>query len=239
VIAASDCPVGARARRSRAGGEQLLPCASMARGTISTVTRSSCQPRSITLAWGVYFLTANFRGHHATAAYEDFDDVTPALDAWLDAHSEGLPRVLQGHRLGALKIVRYLGDDRAKHRDRVQKLILLAPFDAVALYANGKPEEAEDRLERVRKIAARDGGKRLVPSEMFDYRPISASTFLQIGGRGTVADQFPSREALDATTLSAMRHPTFVAVGSRGPRRIPLAVQRGHSGRCDSSGRSR
>jgi hypothetical protein len=49
---------------------------------------------------------------------------------------------------------------------------------------------------------------------MSEYWPISASIFLQIGGPGTVADQFPSREGLDETTLSAIRHPTFCGVGA-------------------------
>jgi hypothetical protein len=34
---------------------------------------------------GHHFLTVNFPGHDATAAYEDFDGFTPALDAAFDA----------------------------------------------------------------------------------------------------------------------------------------------------------
>jgi pimeloyl-ACP methyl ester carboxylesterase len=165
------------------------------------------------LAAGRSFLTANFPGHDDTAAFEDFDDFTPALDAWLDGYAGDLPIILQGHSLGALKILRYLSDERAGHRDRIMELILLAPFDAVAFYANGEPEQAADRLQRVKLIAPQDGHRALVPEEMFEHWPISTLTFSQIGAPGTVADQFPSRHGLNGTSLERVGLPTFVAIG--------------------------
>lgn len=92
---------------------------------------------------GIGFLTVNTRGNgrdtdfntadgkykRIGARYELLEEAHLDITVWLKyLISEGYKEiVLQGHSLGTVKAVRYLFE--GEHKDKISKLILLAPFD--------------------------------------------------------------------------------------------------------------
>jgi pimeloyl-ACP methyl ester carboxylesterase len=173
----------------------------------------------------INYLTANFPGHDETAIGERFDDFTKALDSWLDRYGAGEPILLQGHSLGALKILRYMKDNRAMNRHRVRCLVLLSPFDVVAFYSCGNLDRNEERLQRIRDLIEIHGAGAPVPKDVFDMWSISLATFLELASSGTVSDQFPSRLGLEGTALDKIELPKFVAIGSEDFAAYPSPSQ--------------
>lgn len=164
--------------------------------------------------FGLNFLTANFPGHDETAVNEKFEDFSKALDDWLKIYSPGGPLLLQGHSLGALKILFYMADPNAKNKDRVASIILLSPFDIVAFYSNGQLSRIHERLDRVKTLIEVEGPDVNVPKDMFDMWPISSQTFYNIAKPGSVSDQFPSRLELEGAFLYEIKIPVFIGIGS-------------------------
>jgi pimeloyl-ACP methyl ester carboxylesterase len=172
---------------------------------------------------GYAFLSANFPGHDETAVSENFDDFTPALDAWVDTMDTNASIILQGHSLGALKILRYMRDTRARTVDRIQAIVLLAPFDVVAFYSGGKLETLPEKRAATLRAISEQGEAALVPASVFDTWQLSARTFLQLTESGGVADQFPSRVGL-AKVGHGIRCPILVAIGSEDFAAYPDAT---------------
>ncbi len=89
------------------------------------------------------FLTVNTRGNgsktdfntksgeivHIGGFYELLEEAHLDISAWIEfLIAEGYENIiLQGHSLGTMKVVRYLFE--GKYADKINKLILLAPFD--------------------------------------------------------------------------------------------------------------
>lgn len=91
----------------------------------------------------IAFLTVNTRGNNKNSDFNTVDGGYKTIGAWNElleeAHldisawikfliDEGYQKiVLQGHSLGTLKVIRYLFE--GEYKDKVSKLILLAPFE--------------------------------------------------------------------------------------------------------------
>lgn len=170
---------------------------------------------------GIGFLTANFPGHDETAVSEDFDDFTPALDAWIGAYAGEAPLLLQGHSLGALKALRYLSDSRATNRERIRSLVLLSPFDIVAFYARGHVDEVDSRLARLDALIASAGRDAIAPSEWFDMWLITYGTLRALSTPGSPADQFDSRTQLPISPVRRLHVPTFIGIGGEDFAQYP------------------
>lgn len=99
---------------------------------------------------GIGFLTVNTRGNgrntdfntvdgkivRVGAQYELLEEANLDITAWLKyLLNEGYEEiVLMGHSLGTIKVVRYLYEGELK--DKVNKLILLAPFDRKGFFVS-------------------------------------------------------------------------------------------------------
>src|SRR3989344_442736 len=86
---------------------------------------------------GISTLSTNNRGAsvyqvypHAGAAIEHFEDCVLDIDAWIDyALSQGHKDIiLQGHSLGAEKVVYYM--NKGKNANKINAVILLSPADS-------------------------------------------------------------------------------------------------------------
>lgn len=111
------------------------------------------------------------------AHFELLEEAYLDIDAWVQfAHSMGYSDVvLQGHSLGTIKVVRYLFE--GKHKERVRKLILLAPFDRTYLierFASGKWQEFV--MIAKQKVSEGKGGE-IIPTE-FDEVVMSYKTYV-------------------------------------------------------------
>lgn len=172
---------------------------------------------------GFAFLTANFPGHDETAIVERFDDFTPALDAWIGAFARGLPLILQGHSLGALKILHYLRDNRATYRQKVEAIVLLSPLDLVAFYGGANAEDIEKLVAEVDGLIGEAGADALAPPEVFEMWPMSLGTLRAMATPGSNADVFDTRSGLANSPLTQMTVPAFVAIGAEDFASYPSA----------------
>lgn len=169
------------------------------------------------------YFTVNLPGHDETAETERFTDCVGAIDSWIDALGCADGHLfLQGHSLGALKVLHYLGSSDARHRARVRAIVLLSPFDVVAFYCKGKPDAVDAIRARVAAEMQSFGPSTRVPKEVFDLWPLSVGTFLELVKPGGVADTFPSRATLHGSPLDSLGLPAFVAIGAEDFAAFPL-----------------
>ncbi len=175
------------------------------------------------------FLTVNTRGNGKEtdintvdgqsrkigARYELLEESHLDITAWLQfLITEGYEQiVLMGHSLGTMKVVRYLFEGEFKHK--VDKLILLAPFDKKGyLIVNGM-SDVEDLLSKARaKIASGEGDER-VTSE-FEDTGMSYKTFVSWYEQDNLGRifEFCSLD-YDFPILKRISIPTKVIVGSK------------------------
>lgn len=153
----------------------------------------------------------NFPGYDGSHKTEDFTEFTPVLDAWIDIVAPSGPLILQGHSLGVHKVLSYATDDRAKHRDRVGAISLLAAFDPVMAWGSGEPGERAKRLAWVNEQLATNDPKTVVFDESFMHWPMSLGTLNQLMTEGSLIDEFRVRDGLPSVAWE--NKPVFIAVG--------------------------
>lgn len=163
---------------------------------------------------GYSFLTVNTRGHDAGAITERFELCAIDITTWLGfARQLGYDRIiLQGHSLGALKVIYYL--NLPTHAVDIHAIVLLSPFDIIAFYCSNDLSNRTNRLNRAREIAQNDPDA-ILPGDTWDAWLLSAGTYLDLVDFNTRADIFPFRVgSLVGTALSVVSVPTFAAIGS-------------------------
>lgn len=110
------------------------------------------------------------------SCYELLEDAYKDIDAWINwLSNKGFEEViLLGHSLGTIKITRYLTE--GTYKDKVDKLVLLAPFDKNGqeeLVTGGKWREyvklAQDKVSK-------GNGRELIP-DYYEEVPMSYQTF--------------------------------------------------------------
>jgi pimeloyl-ACP methyl ester carboxylesterase len=177
----------------------------------------------------IAFLTVNTRGNgkdtdfntksgsitRIGAHYELLEQAHLDISAWLDfLFEQGYTEViLQGHSLGTMKAVRYLSE--GKYKDRINKLILLSPFDKKGLLkVSGKPP-VEDLLNKATNMIKEGKGEELVTREFEDI-PMSYQTFSSWYKQDELGRvfEFCSPE-YDFPALKNLSLPTKVIVGSK------------------------
>jgi alpha/beta superfamily hydrolase len=163
---------------------------------------------------GISFLTANFPGWGEQAATERFLAFGPALGAWLKAVKWSGKLILQGHSLGALKVIHALSERTFGASPNVQGVVLLAPFDVVAFYCGGDEKKAKQIRAKMSALDISNDESALVPKEIFKAWPISIGTFRELIADNGPADQFPSRKENAGARLDQLHIPALVAIGS-------------------------
>jgi pimeloyl-ACP methyl ester carboxylesterase len=167
---------------------------------------------------GFSFLTVNTRGHDEGSNTERLEQCIFDINTWVDyALRQGYHEIiLQGHSLGAIKIIYgllhpYLIPDV----NNITKIILLSPFDIRAFYASGNLVSLEEKINQVEFIANKNPDK-LVPNDIWSMWQISAGTYLDLVGPKSEADIFPFRKkTLMGSPLSKIKIPVFAAIGGK------------------------
>jgi alpha-beta hydrolase superfamily lysophospholipase len=179
----------------------------------------------VSASLGIDFLSLNFPGHDETAVNERFDDFAPALEAWLDAIGSNYESlILQGHSLGALKILAYLQNHDSVRTRRISGAILLSPFDIVAFYSHGNLDALAGVRRRIEQLAGAEGGAALVPNDVFDMWQVSCQSFLELSSDGGPADLFPTRRAsLLGTAITNVTVPVLSLFGGNDFASYPTA----------------
>lgn len=178
-------------------------------------------------AAGWRYASVNLPSHDGGSIDETLDDSIEALRAWIDRLGRPGSRViLQGHSLGALKVIRALHDGALRGAPvTVAAAVLLAPFDIVAFNGGSTRLGVETNRAAVRDLVASETDA-LVPKTIFPHWPLSARTYLDITEPGGRWDVFPSRNGdKHSGWVAGCGVRTFVAVGGDDFAAFPDAAQ--------------
>lgn len=169
---------------------------------------------------GFTYATVNTPGHDFGTIHEDFDESLDCIVSWVNnINSECNSIVLQGHSLGALKILRMFQESHYEEfLSRVKGLVLLAPFDLVGFYGG---QNIDRRREHAKEFRDQNGEEALVPSTIFDIWPISVKTFLELSEPDSEFDLFPTRKN-EIGSFRNLEIPTLVAIGENDIASYPL-----------------
>lgn len=109
-------------------------------------------------------------GRTGGSSYELLEEAYIDIDAWIEfLVKEGYREIiLQGHSLGTMKITRYLIE--GKHKDKVKKLILLAPFDIMWLLENATGRKWKEYLKIAEQKVKEGKGKEIIPEHFLDAK---------------------------------------------------------------------
>lgn len=172
------------------------------------------------------FLTVNTRGNgkdtefntvngdyrRIGTKYELLEEAHLDISAWLNfLISEGYENMfLQGHSLGTMKAVRYLFE--GEHKDKVNKLILLSPFDKKGMM---KVNDLEKLLSIASDKVNEGKGKEIVTKEFGDME-LSYNTFISWYKQDELGRVFEfSSPNYDFPVLKSIDIPTKIIVGSK------------------------
>ncbi len=149
--------------------------------------------------------SVNLPSHDDGSTTETLRDSLDAIEVWIDRLARpGAGLILQGHSLGALKVLALAG------RRPLDAVVLLSPADIVAFMGGSDAVERERR----RSVVAGLPPDAMVPREVFDRWPVTASTYLAMTAAGREWDLVPSRNLpACAAALAAVAVPCFVALG--------------------------
>ena len=114
-------------------------------------------------------------------AYEKFEDSSVDIAAAIDfVSSKGFSNIhLSSHSLGAPKVAYYVANGNDK---RLLSVIFLSPADMVGLIGMDKNYEEDNRMARQMVVEGR--GDKLLPNlVLWDESPLSAKTYVSLGGR--------------------------------------------------------
>jgi pimeloyl-ACP methyl ester carboxylesterase len=162
---------------------------------------------------GWSYASVNNSGHDGGSILEKFDDSLPEISAWIKRLCpNGEPVVIQGHSLGALKIMRLLRHpDYADIKSQIVAAVLLSPFDIVA-FNGGVGEKLKLNRSRAEQQRIEQGGRAFVDTDIFDAWPLSVDTYLEASNEGGPWDLLPTRLGL-VGALGEIDVPTLAAFG--------------------------
>lgn len=178
---------------------------------------------------GYAFLTVNTSGHDFVAdlaiisekeerkrvgqVFERFEDCISDIDAWLNFFkSKGYNRlILQGHSLGAVKVVYYLSQ---KPESDVEALVLASPPDMLGLTrVQAAKKNFKKDLAEAKELVAKGKGKTLLSNKIWDWYYISAETYLNIVADNAETDVFPILRGGNFKELESIKIPTLAFYG--------------------------
>lgn len=173
---------------------------------------------------GWRYASTNNPGCNEGTIHEDFSISCDAIAQWVsELAPRNTPIILQGHSLGALKILFMVNNTRyAEIVKRIAGIVLLSPFDLVAFYGG---QNVERRRNHAKEFRDENGERAVLPHSIFDIWEISAGTFLELSEQGGPYDGFPTREK-SIGYLAKVTIPTLVVIGGQDSASYPspLAV---------------
>ena len=179
---------------------------------------------------GYAFLTANNRGHDHIAdvkkegpkeqykrigdIFEKIEDCVFDIDAWLKfLKTNGYKRfILQGHSLGTVKAVYYLGK-RPKHPFEV--LVLASPPDMLGLVRVKEEKKNFKRdLAEAKRLISKNQDDAFLSNKIWGEYYKSASSYLNFFADGAKTDVFPILRNGKFKALEGIKIPILVFYGS-------------------------
>ena len=129
--------------------------------------------------------------------------------------NEGFQKIgLIGHSLGTIKVVRYLFE--GKYKDKIESLILLAPFDKNAWIQRKSQDKWKDYLKVAEQKIAEGKGEEVVPLPDYEDYPVTYNTFLSWYNQSDISCMWDFyRKDYDFPILRQINVPVKVILGSK------------------------
>lgn len=160
------------------------------------------------------FLTGPGQNTHLGSYYERLEDAHLDITAYIDAlRTQGYTKIgLIGHSLGTIKLIRYLFE--GQHKNDIQQLILLAPFDKNAYMQRKMPGRLAGYVEKAREQVGAGNGRGIVPVPEFEDFPMSYQTYVSWYEDSEISNVFDFyRKDYLFPTLQAVHVPALVVLG--------------------------
>lgn len=162
-----------------------------------------------------YFNTTNDDIVRVGSRYELLEDAHLDISAWikflLDQGYQNI--ILMGHSAGTVKAVRYLFE--GEYKDKVSKLVLLAPIDTLAYRISHGRTNIETYLEKAKEKITEGNGEELITQD-FDHDILSYQTFISWYQRNDFGKMFEFCDKnYDFSLIKQISIPTKIIVGSK------------------------
>lgn len=147
-------------------------------------------------------------------SFEKFVDSLIDIDAHVSfLKGQGFSNVhLSGHSLGAPKVAYYASQTDA---DKIKSVIFISPSDMLGLVRDNEKRFQED-IETAQKMVGEGRGGEIMQKQVWDSYPISANTYIDLFGDGSLAAIFNfHNKYLGFEVLSKIQIPTFTSMGRK------------------------
>lgn len=155
-------------------------------------------------------------GKYIGSYYEKLSEAHLDISAWIKFLQEAGYKdiILAGHSLGTIKAVRYMYE--GEYRDKVKKLVLLAPFDKNGYIQRHSGAKRASRLEEAVAKLKEGNGEETVPNNFEDY-PISYETYVSWYENNDLSNMFDFYLGVtaDFPILKKLKVPVKVIVGTK------------------------
>lgn len=162
------------------------------------------------------FLKSSGDNVYIGSFYEKLEEAHLDISSYADfLFTEGYKSiVLIGHSLGTIKSVRYLFE--GKYKDKVSKLVLLAPFDKNAFMEVKAPGKWAEFLTAAQKKISEGKGKELVPVPEYEDFSMSYDTFYSWYKEGDLSSMWDFyRKDYNFPIMQKINIPTKVILGEK------------------------
>lgn len=175
------------------------------------------------------FIAVNTRGNGKDTDFNTTEGTYKRIGAWYEileeAHlditawvkfllADGVENiVLMGHSLGTMKVVRYLFEGEFK--DKIAKLILLAPFDKKGMFLSMMKKDVSDLLDISQKMVDTGKGSE-IRSRDLGGNSVSYRTLLSWAKQDELGRMFEfCSKDYDFPILKGIKVPTLIVVGTK------------------------
>lgn len=162
------------------------------------------------------FLKTDGSGEYIGSYYEKIEEAHLDITAFIKfLFDEGYSEIiLAGHSLGTIKAVRYLFE--GEYKDKIKKLILLAPFDKNAFMEVKAPNNWHKFVEIAKQKITDGKGKEFVPVPEYEDFAMSYQTFYSWYMQDDLSCMWDFyRKDYDFPAIKKINIPTKVIIGSK------------------------
>ena len=147
-------------------------------------------------------------------AYEEFEDSQIDITAAINfVGSRGFSNVhLSGHSLGSPKVAHYVAN---RNDNALSSVIFISPSDMVGLIKIDKNHDRD--MNMAKQMVAEGRGNELLPNPvLWDGNPLSAKTYISLGGMESNVAVFNFHDPKDTLPLlSKITIPTYAVMGRK------------------------
>jgi predicted alpha/beta-fold hydrolase len=162
------------------------------------------------------FLKTDGSGEDIGSYYEKIEEAHLDITAFIKfLLNEGYSEIiLTGHSLGTIKSIRYLFE--GEYKDKIKKLVLLAPFDKNAFMEVKAPKKWQEFVEIAKQKIIEGKGREIVPVPEYEDFAMSYQTFYSWYVQDDLSCIWDFyRKNYDFPVIKKINIPTKVIIGNK------------------------